>query len=199
MCNKPLRILSGKWKSSCVTKATKRFPQNQVGREGKHCVSTCDLGRGLRRKSDHTNGRLSQGVIGWSHRLDAPVPGSHTEGTSPCGCLENQWDLQKCWQSLDSTHEEYTVLACQQTGQRGLPWQQPPRHNARSERTPGPAQSTPPPGTGSRTAGPENRASRDAEVTRGLQCVCPGGAAVAFGGTCSNSTTWYFIMAVNGV
>lgn len=49
------------------------------------------------------------------------------------------------------------------------------------------------------TAGPENRASRDAEVTRGLQCVCPGGAAVAFGGTCSNSTTWYFIMAVNGV
>ena len=107
VCNKPLRILSGNWKSSCVTKATKRFPQNQVGREEKHWVSTCDPGRGLRRKSDHTSGHSSWGVSGWSHRLDVPVLGSHTEGTSPCGCLENQWDWQKCWQSLDSTHEEY--------------------------------------------------------------------------------------------
>lgn len=79
-----------------------KIPQNQAGREEKHWVSTCDPGRGLRRKSDHTSGHSSWGVSGWSHRLDVP------EGTSPCGCLENQWDRQKCWQSLDSTHEEYT-------------------------------------------------------------------------------------------
>ena len=106
--NKSLRILSGNWKSSCVTKGTKRFPQNQVGWEEKHGVRTCDPGRGLRRKSDHTSGHSFWGVSGWSHRLDVPALGSHTEGASPCGCLENQWDRQKCWQSLDSTHVEYT-------------------------------------------------------------------------------------------
>ena len=106
--NKSLRILSGNWKSSCVTKGTKRFPQNQVGWEEKHGVRTCDPGRGLRRKSDHMSGHSFWGVSGWSHRLDVPALGSHTEGASPCGCLENQWDRQKCWQSLDSTHVEYT-------------------------------------------------------------------------------------------
>ena len=51
------------------------------------------------------------GVSRLSHILGVPVLGSYTEETSPLGCLENQWDRQKCWQSQDSTREEYRATS----------------------------------------------------------------------------------------
>ena len=80
------------------------------------------MGGNSEERGDHMHGHSSWGVSGLSHRLGIPVLGCYAKETSSLGHLENCWNRQKGWRSLDSTHEEW-VGASLPPGrvERGLP------------------------------------------------------------------------------
>ena len=91
-------------------------------------------------------------MSGLNHRLGVPVLGSCAEETSPVGCLENQCDRKAGAPRLRLGG--VWVLACHQTGQKGLPEWLPPHcaPKAALSKHPRPTHSTPQIGTGSREA-----------------------------------------------
>lgn len=83
-------------------KLSKRCLYNQSCRKGIHVirlegkksnqVGICVSGMGLGGKRRRTGRYLPWGVSSDSPRSDAPVLGSYMGETSPCGCLEDDWD-----------------------------------------------------------------------------------------------------------
>ena len=55
-------------------------------------LGSVSLGWDLEGKGDCTGRYLPWGVSSDSPRSDAPVLGSYMGETSPCGCLEDDWD-----------------------------------------------------------------------------------------------------------
>ena len=70
-------------------------------------------------------------MSGLNHRLGVPVLGSCAEETSPVGCLENQCDRKAGAPRLRLGG--VWVLACHQTGQKGLPEWLPPHCDPQSK------------------------------------------------------------------
>ena len=99
--------LTGNWqKDSCTTKALRKI-HTQLSRRGRKVIwlGSVPLGGDSEERGDCTGVYPHWGVSGSSHRLGIPVLGSYAEETSHLGWLEDCWDGQKGWRSLDSAPE----------------------------------------------------------------------------------------------